>query len=679
MGRTTAMDIATHSESPGPAPRAALLERRGARMALWGVISVLFTLLILQYSFVRGRLLLPASYDDVTYLLDGLNRLEIWYAGGLWALVLSWLHHPPHSPFSTVLAIAGFALFGMHDWSPYAWNAVIVFVLLAFFDSLLGRLRLRWKIAAAIVALCTPIVGQSVAEFRPDIFAGLLSAILVVMLLDDQLIGRSPRRLLGAGVIWGLCLWAKPSVFPVTLGLGGLAMGLATLRDIWLIRPERFRWTDIASTWIAVVAPAVILALPHYLLDGRYIVHYIWINEAGPRRQMWQLHADFKTHLLYYSVGEGGLAMLRVYFWIFLAVMVGGIGLLISDRDRRMWATIGCGVIVGIAAYTVPTINPQKQSFLATPFDFLMLFGAILVIRELSAERLPPLVGLFGALMTAMLVVVSVLYSGFPGAPGWDRTSADVRTTRQTVAGVYAAIRDRYETGQKYVWLNVTGPLNTDLLQYTAMKDGIVLTFTGKADTRDLALYQKGYDICDFVVAADPGVPDLPANLPSNSMLDQTLALIRARPDFELLATVPVGDGLNYYVFHKLGRFHGWTQVVGLAPLEGPYPQWGLGQVRWGLGPATTITLDADSAHDMEFSARAQSQLADQKMTILLDGRKMAEHAFTVPGNFDMVIVPMHLAPGRHVLTLQYATWVTDPARQAAVLYTALQIDPTSK
>jgi hypothetical protein len=679
MERTTPQDIAAVSGLPAPTTARPTFDQRGARLTLWAVVSAIFTLLILQYSFVHDRLLLPAGYDDVIYLLDGLNRLEIWYGGGLWALALNWLHHPPHSPFSTVVAIAGFAVFGIHDWAPYVLDAVIIFTLLAFLDSMLGGLRLRWKIAAAIIALSTPIAGQSVAEFRPDMMAGLLSAILVVMLLDGPIIGRRPMRLLGAGAIWGLCLWVKPSVFPVTLGLGGLALVLGTIRDIWLLRPRRTKAIDIAATWFLVMLPAVILPLPHYLVEGRAIVHYILANEIGPQRQMWQLHADWMTHVLYYSLGQGGQAMLGPCFWIFLAEMVIGAGLLVRGSDRRTWATVGCAVIVGIAAYVVPTLNPQKQPFLATPFDFLMVFGAILMMRELTREHLPPTVGLVGSLMVALMVAVSLLCSGFPGAPGLDRASSDVRMTRQTIAGVYAAIRDHYEAGQKTVWLNLTGPLNTDLLHYMAVKDGLSLLFIGNASAADLGVYRRGYDNSDYVVAADPGVPDLPANLQSNLMLDKTLALIRARRDFELLATIPIGDGLNYYVFRKIGHFHGWTQVTGLAPLEGPYPKDGLPQVRWGLGPATVITLDADSAEDEVLSMQAQSQLAksaNQKMTVSLDGRMIAEHPFAVPGNFDSVTVPLHLSGGRHTVTIRYATWVNDPNRRAAVLFTSLQFDP---
>jgi hypothetical protein len=291
--------------------------RTAPRVALWAIVSIIFTLLIVQYSFVHGRLLMPAGYDDVIYLLDGLNRLEIWYGGGLWALALNWLHHPPHSPFSALLAIVGFSVFGIHDWAPYACDAVIIFTLLAFLDSMLGKLRLRGNIAAAIIALSTPIAGQSVAEFRPDMMAGLLSAMLVVMLLDGPIVGRRPMRLLRAGAVWGLCLWVKPSVFPVTLGLGGLALVLGTIRDIALARPRRTKAIDIAVTWFFVLLPAVILPLPHYLVEGRAIVHYIVANEIGPQRQMWQLHADRMTHLLYYSLGQGGRCWggTSGYFW----------------------------------------------------------------------------------------------------------------------------------------------------------------------------------------------------------------------------------------------------------------------------------------------------------------------------------------------------------------------------
>jgi hypothetical protein len=551
LGRTTLKDISPAALLPGPAAEQWIFDRSGARMALWAVVSVIFTSVILQYSLVHDRLLLPASHDEVTYVLDGLNRLQIWYGQGLGALLLNFLAHPPHAPFSALIAIAGFALFGMHDWAPYAMNAVIVFTLLAFLDAVLGTVWMRWKIAVATVALCTPIAGQSIAQFQPDIFAGLLTAIVVVVLLDGPIIVRRPGQLLNAGVVWGCSLLVNPSAFPMTLGLGGLALVLGTVRDIWFRPPWRIKIVDIAAAWFLVLLPALVLPLPYYLAAGQNIFQSTLTNEAGSQRF---IPAAGQAHLLYYSIGPGGAAMLGPFFWIFLGVIAIGTALLAWGSDRRTWATIACGGFVGIAAYAGPTLFSQQQTYLAAPFGFLLLFGSILILRQVMREHLPPVVGLVGVAMAIITVAASLYCSAFPASAS-DR--ADVRGTRRAIDDVYGAIRDHTNAEQAKVWLPLTGPMSADLLRYMAAKDGLSLAIAGDANAADLNGYRKEYAQGDFVVR------------PVNPMLDTTLSLIRSRHDLELLATIPAGPGENYYVFQERGR----SRVAKPSDNAGPLPQ----------------------------------------------------------------------------------------------------------
>ena len=43
---------------------------------LWLALTVPFTAVMVNYSLNHGRLLLLSRYDDITYLEDGLNRLQ---------------------------------------------------------------------------------------------------------------------------------------------------------------------------------------------------------------------------------------------------------------------------------------------------------------------------------------------------------------------------------------------------------------------------------------------------------------------------------------------------------------------------------------------------------------------------------------------------------------------------
>src|SRR5437763_5515397 len=91
----------------------------GVRWAVCVAFATVLTLLILQYSFNHGRLILYPTYDDCGYMVDGLMRVQMFYDYGWLGVGVQYLAYPPHSPYSTFMASLGFALFGSHDWAPY--------------------------------------------------------------------------------------------------------------------------------------------------------------------------------------------------------------------------------------------------------------------------------------------------------------------------------------------------------------------------------------------------------------------------------------------------------------------------------------------------------------------------------------------------------------------------------
>src|SRR5262245_14571733 len=107
------------------------------RLLLWAVIAAVFTAAAVQHSFSRGRLAGEIDFDDVGYFNDGLRRLDLLYDEGVVAFVENYECQPPHSPFSSLLALASFAVFGIHDWAPYAGNGILILFLVALLDGLL--------------------------------------------------------------------------------------------------------------------------------------------------------------------------------------------------------------------------------------------------------------------------------------------------------------------------------------------------------------------------------------------------------------------------------------------------------------------------------------------------------------------------------------------------------------
>ena len=94
---------------------------------------------------------------------------------------------------------------------------------------------------------------------------------------------------------------------------------------------------------------------------------------------------------------------------------------------------------------------------------------------------------------------------------------------------------------------------SADALGYLADKDDMTkLDFISDFPNKDFSAMQGWLDRCRFVVLGDPGNPEDDPNTPYTAMLDRTLATVRGRADFQLVATCPSLGGKNYYVYQHL-------------------------------------------------------------------------------------------------------------------------------
>jgi hypothetical protein len=106
--------------------------RHAMRNDLLLVLSagILFTAFALQWSFQNGRLTRDPSFDDVVYFVDGMERMQTLYDHGFGGLLRGLFRNPPHSPWSTGLALFSFLVLGVHDWAPYLVNGILVVLFL---------------------------------------------------------------------------------------------------------------------------------------------------------------------------------------------------------------------------------------------------------------------------------------------------------------------------------------------------------------------------------------------------------------------------------------------------------------------------------------------------------------------------------------------------------------------
>jgi hypothetical protein len=656
---------------------------------------VALTLAVLQFSLRHGRLIVFPTFDDIGYLNDGLHRLQTLYDWGMGGVCSEYLRNPPHSPYSTLLAFAGFSLFGFRDWAPYAMNCLLALGYFLLADRLLRGAALWQKALCFAFIAGIPFVPMAVHEFRPDHAVALFTAAGVLLLLCGPFVHGKPSRRMAAGVLFGIAMLTKPPVFPQTLALGGAALVLATLCD-WLAAGRIPPAGKVARAWASVLVPFVLIPLPHYLYNGRAIAGYIYDILFGTYKSSYEMKGHLSDHLLYFLTGNGGEIMLGRHIWVLLAMLaVCGIG--VAMLRRRGDAVRGVAMLLMVvAAWLIPTINRTKQEFFGLTFDTLLAFLVVFLLgRLLAAQRWR---GGWAKWASAFLLLATVQGTYFFHWPtrygnlytGWQANR------REIVDGVFWSIvshstfggadvapapdtsipdEDKDHSPTPRVLLCTVGDVNDQLMGYMALKNQVSIQFWYNGSAKTPERFIQDFDGANFIFASESGTGLVADFLPSSPWQDSLLAAVKARHDFKQIGKWTFRkSGKSMYLFMR-SAFNGFKPGTGMGAIEGPFPkQPELGEVRWGYGPSSKITVTAavDGAYDIYWKARSDYQ--GEVVTLKVDGQEVAQEA--VPGSFTEFFdahIPLQLKAGEHEIEFDYSKWHHDAARPMAVLFQFLQ------
>jgi hypothetical protein len=553
----------------------------GGSVLLWLALAAPFTAIMVCYSLNHGRLLLLTRYDDLVYLVDGLKRLQMaWNTivsyqsprPPIVTLVRDYAATPPRSGFSSLLAFASFAIFGVHDWAPYAGNGITVIALLAVMDWLLAGLAIWQRTICLLAVLAAPMAGLFVVEFRPDFPAALLNVLFIMMVLRQPVLEMSMRQRIVAGAALGASIWIKPMVFPVTLLLGGVVVGLDLLRGL-LAHGQRAWIGHIVIALAEVAAPAILIPLPHFFFGGRQTAIYIVKNVFGPNKQIWIQHsgmgnASLLTQLAWYLTGPGGMVTLGAYLLILPPLLIIGAVLALKTGSRRRPITLGCYTAMLAISYLIPAVNWQKQVFLGAVFDLLLMAGAmasmrLLFLRDRACGAVRPRWP-WGAAVVLLATAAAIGGFFWPAYLG-DRSDPSIVDRNQIITEIYGALRRHSPPQGTRVFLTFVGNVNQDVLEYEALQQGITgFDIRAKPASADPAVYAERYDFNELVIAADPGNPQMEVGFPSTRFLATSLEMIRARRDYALVDTFSTSAGYHYYLFAKA------TAPTAIHPAERP-------------------------------------------------------------------------------------------------------------
>lgn len=328
----------------------------------------------LEASRLHGRLSVPPLYDDVSYFLDAIRWMNAVGDQGIAASVWNLLHH--HAPFSTMVAITGFALFPGGFIGPYLVHAVAV---LAF---LLGIVWLAWRrpvleIAACLIAVsCVPVLWHTVTEARPDLPSGLAIGLAAGAIVRRGVLDRGARALAGLGVACGLAVSIKPTAFFAALALLGSSFAIRLFADCLTAGGLRIsiRKALAALLWflLPLLATTALLIGPALVETVTYILH-VFVGQ----RDLWTTGESFSAGLLRFSIGGEGQFGLHYWFAIGTGLMLLRLVLaaICGNAALRDAVVLLASVLI---AYAIPSVAAIKTYYFGAMFYGVFIVAIVL-------------------------------------------------------------------------------------------------------------------------------------------------------------------------------------------------------------------------------------------------------------------------------------------------------------
>jgi len=278
-------------------------------------------------------------------------------SAGPFALIHGFIDVPPHSPISTLIGAVSFALSGSASFAPYLANGLLLGAVLGF---LVHRLSapLAPSLGILICVALLPLTDWAIMTFRPDIMAGIVTAVAggTLLLSDLRTMQRSTAALFGA--CGGLCLLYKPTAVMPTGALLIASAGMATLKA-W---PDR----RVISLLAIMGAAGLLISLPYFIPVAGRLIDYIRFALLQ-NTSITGLQGGWIDQISFYPTQAG--QMFGRIWWAALAVMAVAI---IVCRGERL--TLLCFAAITAVAYIIPTIPVVKTVMFGAYF-----YGAVLI------------------------------------------------------------------------------------------------------------------------------------------------------------------------------------------------------------------------------------------------------------------------------------------------------------
>src|SRR5258708_31903325 len=114
------------------------------------LVYTLKAIILMRGAAMYGRRAIPPPFDDVSYFVDAMERVRVFFNSGLSGFINSLIRNPPHAPYSTIAASIAFLFGGARLAGPYFMNGIAA--------ALLSALLFRLFRLPALTTCCICIV-----------------------------------------------------------------------------------------------------------------------------------------------------------------------------------------------------------------------------------------------------------------------------------------------------------------------------------------------------------------------------------------------------------------------------------------------------------------------------------------------------------------------------------------
>jgi hypothetical protein len=366
------------------------------------LICLLKSIVLVRAGASYGRLNIPPIYDDVTYFVDALGRVQILLEKDVWHFAQSLVVNPPHAPYSTLAASLGFLFFGVDPngsvpAAPYLVNGLVL-GLMAGFLLFLFRIPPLTSCCIAIVFIALPWFDWSVTYFHPDLVAGFAAAVIGAALIWQSEVLATRKRAIIAGMAAAAALLIKPVGVGMLVALWTVGWFCGAL----LASREERSWKPSLIRLAFGIIPIAVLAGPYFIKQLPSILRYL--NNAFVTQQKVWLHllAPSENNLFYYykqaEIFLGGF-LLFAFAGAFANLLTG---MAVSCRPAAL--RFGALMVVCAFAYIVPASVEVKKD----------LFGGVL----------------YGCIVVTLILVIHFIVDRLRLTGPFDRTAAPTFLTR---------------------------------------------------------------------------------------------------------------------------------------------------------------------------------------------------------------------------------------------------------